>query len=328
MSWSRRELCTAIALLGLCGPLPVLAAGDRWKAWLAELRREALATGISSRTFERAFAGVEPVARIVELDRRQPEGRLSFAEYLRRVVTPARIRRGRERLAAHAALLGATERRYGVPARLIVALWGIESSYGEFRGRFPVVAALATLAFDGRRAAFFRGELLTALRILERGEVAPERMYGSWAGAMGQPQFMPSTYLRHAVDADGDGRRDIWDSLPDTFASMANYLKAAGWRTGYIWGRPVTLTRTVEPRLVGLRNRAPLARWHRLGVRRSDGRPLPRFDLEAHLLLPDGEGGPAFLVYENFRVLLRWNRSTYFALAVGRLADALVGREV
>lgn len=305
-----------------------MAAVDPWQTFLAALRREALAAGISERTFERAFANVQPIDRVVELDRRQPEGRLSLQEYLARVVTRERVQEGRRRLFEHSAELTAAERRFGVPARFLVALWGIESNYGSFRGQFPVIAALATLAFEGRRAAFFRRELIAALHILERGDIAPSHMYGSWAGAMGQPQFMPTTYLAHAVDADGDGRRDIWNSLHDTFASMANYLAAAGWRSGYTWGREVVLMRPAPLDRTGLDHRAPLAVWHRHGVRRVDGGPLPQANLDASLLLPDGANGRAFLVYDNFRVLMRWNRSTYFALAVGHLADALDERDV
>lgn len=328
MSWTRREALVLAGVAGMARMLPAVAATGSWQAFVDGLRREALSSGISETTFERAFAGVRPIDRVVELDRRQPEGRLSFRDYLARVVTAERVREGRERLADHARELAAAEHRFGVPARFLVALWGIESSYGTFRGRFPVVAALATLAFEGRRAQFFRRELIAALAILERGDIAPDGMYGSWAGAMGQPQFMPTTYLAHAVDADGDGRRDIWNSLPDTFASMANYLSAAGWRSGYTWGREVALAGPPPPDRSGLEYRAPLATWQRSGVRRADGGPLPRAAIEASLVLPDGADGPAFLVYENFRVLMRWNRSTYFALAVGHLADALAGRDV
>lgn len=298
-----------------------------FRDWLAGLRQEALRAGISAATFERAFAGVVPLPEVIERDRRQPERRLSLREYLERVVTAARIETGRRRLLEHRPLLDAVEARYGIPARFIVALWGVESDYGRVRGRFPVIAALATLAFEGRRASFFRRELLAALAILERGDVRPEAMYGSWAGAMGQPQFMPTTFLAHAVDADGDGRRDIWDSLADIFASMARYLSAAGWRPGWTWGRAVQVTGNVPASQRGLDYRAALAVWHRRGVRLSDGGPLPQLAVEASLLMPEGDSGPAFLVYDNFRALMRWNRSTHFAFAVGHLADALADRQ-
>lgn len=328
MGWTRRCFHLAALAVGASAAIPARAATLDWHQWLARFRQEALASGISSATFDRAFAGVGPVARVIELDRRQPERRLTFVQYLQRVVTPARIENGSRHLAEQARLLARTEQRYGVPPRFLVALWGIESSYGTVRGQYPVVAALATLAWEGRRATFFRRELLAALAILESGDIGTDAMYGSWAGAMGQPQFMPTTYLVHAVDADGDGRRDIWQSLPDTFASMANYLKAAGWRSGFTWGRPVQLPARIPPGVVGLGHRAPLSVWHRRGLRRADGGRLPQVDLAASLLLPDGEAGPAFLVYDNFRVLMRWNRSTNFALAVGHLADAVADRAV
>ncbi len=326
MLLARRSFAGALGLLPfalVAGPVLPAAAHGNFEEWLRKLRAEARAAGIRASTLDRALAGLEPLPRVVELDRRQPEGRLTFAEYRRRVVGRDRIRRGRELRARHRRILAATARRYGVADRILVALWGIESSFGGFKGRFNVVAALATLAFDGRRAAFFRKELLAALRILDEGHVPVEQMYGSWAGAMGQPQFMPTTFLAHAVDADGDGRRDIWNSLPDVFASMANYLRRSGWDRRYRWGREVRLTRALGEKRIGLRHRAALATWARRGVRRADGGALPEVAIDASLLLPDGPGGPAFLVYDNYRVLLRWNRSHYFALSVGLLADAI-----
>ncbi len=326
MQLGRRGFAGALGLLPLAlvpGLVPSAAAQGDFDHWLRQLRAEARGRGIRASTLERALAGLAPVPRIVELDRRQPEGRLTFAEYRRRVVSSERVRRGSSLRERHRRLLAATRKRYGVPDRVLVALWGIESSFGAFKGRFNVIAALATLAFEGRRAAFFRKELLAALEILDQGHVTVDKMYGSWAGAMGQPQFMPSTFLAHAVDADGDGRRDIWNSLPDIFASMANYLHRAGWDRRYTWGREVRLTRAVGKGRVGLGHKASLARWARRGVRRVDGRPLPDVALDASLLLPDGASGPAFLVYDNYRVLLRWNRSQYFALSVGLLADAI-----
>ena len=245
------------------------------------------------------------------------------------MLSPARVAAGRERLRRHRDLLERVSAEHGVPPQVIVALWGIESSYGEITGGFPVVGSLATLAFDGRRADFFRRELLDALAILDGGDIAPEDMTGSWAGAMGQSQFMPSSYLRHAVDFDGDGRRDIWASLPDVFGSIANYLADAGWQRGYIWGRPVQVPDDLPAGLVGLDVKKPLPEWGELGVRRADGGPLPAVDIPASLVIPDGgagdaaDGARAYLVYHNFGVLMDWNRSTYFALTVGELADRI-----
>ncbi len=320
----RRELICCLAAVGGLWLVPQVARSHPdFARFLAELRREARAMGISERVLARALDGLDPLERVLELDRRQPEGRLAFRTYRRRVLTPERIEAGRERLARHRRLLATVRRRYGVPESVIVALWGIETNYGRFTGGFPVIAALATLAWEGRRGPFFRKQLLAALRILEEGHVSPEDMRGSWAGAMGQPQFMPTTFLRFAVDGDGDGRRDIWNSLPDVFASMGHYLRREGWRSGFRWGREVRLSRPPRDSWLGLERREPLARWRERGVRRADGGPLPRAKVDASLLLPDGPSGPAFLVYDNFRVLLRWNRSRYFALAVGLLADAI-----
>jgi membrane-bound lytic murein transglycosylase B len=206
---------------------------------------------------------------------------------------------------------------------MIVALWGIESNFGGNTGGFDVIPSLATLAYDGRRAAFFRRELLAALRALDDEKIDSSLMRGSWAGAMGQCQFMPTTYLRHAVDHDGDGRRDIWDNEADVFASIANYLVAEGWQGGRIWGREVRLKRPLPPEEIGLENRRGLAEWSKKGVQTPGGRPLPVAAMEASLIQPDGPGGRSFLVYDNFRALMRWNRSTYFAVSAGLLADRL-----
>jgi membrane-bound lytic murein transglycosylase B len=258
---------------------------------------------------------------VVELDRRQPEGRLDFATYRERVVSPERIATGRERMDEHAALLTRTQRAYGVSDRVLVALWGIESSFGRVTGDYDVVRSLATLAHDGRRRELFTRELLAALRVLERTPLERGELTGSWAGAMGQAQFMPTTYLDHAADADRDGFADIWDAQGDVFASMANYLAALGWREGWRWGRPVSRPGGFEGLPRGRDDKRPLAFWEAAGLRRADGGPLPVADAAAGLLVMDGGRGGAFLVYHNFDVLMRWNRSTYFALSVGLLSD-------
>jgi membrane-bound lytic murein transglycosylase B len=224
-----------------------------------------------------------------------------------------------------------------VQPRFIVALWGIETNFGQNQGGFSVVQALATLAYEGRRSAYFRGELFNALRILDADHIKPAAMIGSWAGAMGQSQFMPSSFLKFAVDYDGDGKRDIWNTRADVFASAANYLKKSGWRDDQTWGREVKLPANFAPQLKALMptepppgcralrfisERKPLTEWHQMGIRRSDGGPLPhRADLLASLAVPEGEQGPALLVYENFRTTLKWNCSILFATAVGMLAD-------
>lgn len=297
--------------------------GADFEVWLDELRREAMARGIASQTLDRALAGVRPMPEVIEADRRQPEGRMSFATYRERVVSRERIERGRELLAHHRRLLGTVEERFGVPAEIIVALWGIESNFGDRQGGYSVFAALATLAHDGRRASLFRRQLFSALEIVDRGHADARLMRGSWAGAMGQNQFMPSTYLGYAVDFDGDGLRDIWGSLPDVFASSANYLARSGWNPRIIWGREVMVPSRIGAARTGLDHWASLAEWSQRGVRLPDGGPLPRAVLDAALLRMDGNRGPSFLVYENFRALMAWNRSTYFGAAVGLLADSL-----
>ena len=311
------------ALIGAVLALPALAEAPSFDAWVAQLRQDARAAGISDVTLDAALAGVAPIPRVIELDRRQPEGRFTFEQYNQRVLSQSRIERGRELYREHRALLDRVAADYGVQPRFIVALWGIESSYGSYDGDFPVIAALATLAYDGRRASFFRGELLRALQIVERGDIAVAHMTGSWAGAMGQSQFMPSSYHAYAVDYDGDGHRDIWTSLPDVFASIANYLAKAGWNDRHTWGRRVNPPTGLNGGLVGLELAKPLPEWQALGVRRADGADLPPVALDASLLRTDDGQGPSYLVYHNFRVLMAWNRSTYFALTVGELADLI-----
>ena len=289
--------------------------------WLQGLRADARLAGIGDRTLERALAGIEPIPRVIELDRRQPEFTLTFREYMDRVVPPARIEKGRQRLRENRGLLDAISAKYGVQARFLVAFWGVESDFGRLTGGFPVVAALATLAYDGRRAAYFRRELILALEIIDRGHVTPERMIGSWAGAMGQTQFMPSSFRSYAVDHDGDGRIDLWDSRPDVLASAANYLKRSGWKGDETWGRAARLPEGFDARLIGTGVVKTLAEWSALGLTRADGNPLPARALKASVVRAEGDKGPAFLVYDNYRTILKWNRSTFFAIAVGSLAD-------
>jgi membrane-bound lytic murein transglycosylase B len=314
---------SAAAVVIIASGCPAAAQPVPFAQWLDAFRQEAASEGISAATLDQALIGLEPIPRVIELDRRQPEGRLSFRDYNRRVLSAARIERGRALLREHQNLLARVAADYGVQPRFIVALWGIETNYGGYTGDFAVIGALATLAYDGRRAAFFRQELLQALRIVDQGDVAPAAMIGSWAGAMGQSQFRPSSYLAHAVDYDGDGRRDIWGSQHDIFASIANYLAKAGWNDRYTWGRQVSLPAELRAAAAGLDVVKPLPQWQALGIRRANGGDLPMVGLDASLLQMDEGAGPAYLVYHNFRVLMRWNRSTYFALTVGELADLI-----
>ena len=299
------------------------SAGE-FKKWVEGVRVDATKRGISQAIFDEAFKGVKPIPRIIELDRSQPEFTLTFDEYRARVAPRTRIQKGRQRLAENSAALGAAAKKYGVQARFVVALWGIETDFGRVTGGFPVIAALATLAYDGRRSAYFRKELLNALEILDQKHIAPKDMMGSWAGAMGQSQFMPSSFKAYAVDADGDGRRDIWGTKADVFASAANYLSSVGWRDDQTWGRQVKLPAGFDLSLANLKITKRLGEWQKLGVRKVDGTALPTRQLKASLVLPvKGKPEPAYLVYGNYRSILHWNRSTYFALTVGYLADQI-----
>ena len=312
-----------VMLLALLLPGRVEAARD-FSSWLNGVRDEAKGLGIGEATLDEALAGIEPIPRVIELDRRQPEFTLTFKQYLERVVNDRRARIGKRKLTEHRALLDAISRKYRVQPRFIVALWGIETDFGRITGGFPVVASLATLAHDGRRAKFFRKELMLALRIIDQGHITSKKMIGSWAGAMGQNQFMPSSFHAYAVDHDGDGNKDIWGTLPDVFASIANYLSKSGWRDDQTWGRPATVPGNFRPDLTGRKLRKRLSEWQALGVRRADGKDLPSRDLEASVISPEKNSlEPVFIAYHNYRVILRWNRSDYFAIAVGTLSDRL-----
>ncbi|WP_235720881.1 lytic murein transglycosylase [Magnetospirillum molischianum] len=290
------------------------------------VRADALAAGVKPATLDAALAGVTHIDRVIELDRKQPEFSLSFSTYLDRIVTPARVAEGKRKLEENRDLLAAIERRYGVQPRFIVALWGIETGFGRNTGGMSVVSSLATLAYDGRRSAYFRTELMQALTILDQGHIAPSAMVGSWAGAMGQCQFMPSTFVKFAVDWDGDGRRDIWRNQGDALASAANYLSSEGWIGDQTWGRAVDVPEGLSAELTGVDKTRTLAEWSRLGIHAADGKPLPQRDIRASLIRAEQGKGQPFLVYDNFRTIMKWNRSTFFALAVGHLADRIGDR--
>ncbi len=298
------------------------AEGD-FNGFLAGVRRDAIARGTRSTTIDIAFQSIRYLPRVIELDRRQPEHAMSFGEFIAKFVTAQRKDQARRVYAENWPLLDQVRRRFNVQPRFIVSLWGMESAFGKITGNYSVPAALATLAYDGRRGALFRAELLAALRILDEGHVRPEGMLGSWAGAMGQCQFMPSTFLGYAVDFDGDGRRDIWTDRADVLGSIANYVARLGWRGDEGWGRDVLVPSNLDTRLTGLATRRSITEWSRLGVRPITAGPLAARDIEASLVLPDGVGGPALLVYDNFRAIMKWNKSTFFAAAVGYLADSL-----
>ena len=304
--------------------LPACASGG-FQSWLQDLRTEALREGVRGATLKAALAEIELLPRVIELDQKQPERTTTFAQYADRVLPLTRVSKGRALMQKHRDDLTDIADEYGVPAKVIVALWGMETSYGANTGGFDVVSALATLAYEGRRAEYFRGELMNALKILDAEHIDLHDMKGSWAGAMGQCQFMPSSFLNFAIDYNGDGRRDIWQTELDVFASAANYLHKSGWKRGETWGREVRAPRSVSEKLIGLETKKTLSEWAQLGFSRKDGSPLPAQKILASLVMPDGVGGRAFLVYDNYRVIMQWNRSTYFATSVGLLSDLIGG---
>ena len=317
----RRSLCALLpAALAIPGAAPVGAAPG-FAAFLAGLRAEARARGIAPPVLAAALDGLVPNQDVLAREHHQPEFTMTWAHYRTLLVTPARIAAGRAAYAAHKSVFAAVHRRFGVGPGVILGIWGLESNYGATTGGFRVVDALATLAWASGRPAFFRGELLAALRILNDGDIAPARMTGSYAGAMGQPQFMPSSYLRYAVDITGSGRRDIWTSVPDVLGSIANYLARNGWRGGEGWGMAVRVPRGGVP-LLGAPPRS-LAGWRRLGVVPLEAsRPMPAGALS--LLRPAGPEGPAFLVTADFAAIRRYNPSDFYALVVGLLGDRIL----
>lgn len=315
--------CASIAAILLFISTQAFAAGD-FNAWLQGVKTEALNKGISQQTVNTALADVTPIQRVIELDRKQPEGTMTFAKYKKNVITKDRIDKGRRLYQQHHSELQRAAKHYGVPAQYIVALWGIETSYGQNTGGFGVIPALATLAYDGRRSEYFRKELINALEILDQGHISLTNMRGSWAGAMGQNQFMPTSFKRFAVDGNNDGKRDIWTSLPDVFASTANYLSTSGWKEDEIWGREVSLPKGFPKSLTGIENKKTLLEWSHMGITMPNGHPLPSAPgMKASIIAPDGTDGPAYLAYDNYKVIMSWNKSVYFATSVGILADQI-----
>lgn len=302
---------------------PVYSQSSTFPAWLEQIKQQARAQGISEKTINEALNGIKPIDRVIELDKKQPEWKKTFVQYREMIVNQNRINKGRRLIRENEAALNEIEAQYGVPKQFIVALWGIETNFGSNTGGFKVVDAVATLAFDGRRAEFFTKELMNALKIIDQGHISASNMKGSWAGAMGQNQFMPSSFNAYAVDHDGDGRRDIWGTKIDIFASSANYLKKNGWNPGERWGRRVQLPRNFPKNLVGPKIKKPLSHWAGMGVKKLNGAPLPQENMMASIVAPDGVDGEAFIVYNNYQTIMDWNRSTYFATSVGLLADAL-----
>ena len=304
---------------------PLIAQDQTFAEWREQLRAEAFSLGISEETLLAIDDLEAPLERVLELDDAQPEFIQTFTRYLSLRITPLQINRGQALLRQYAVLLEEVRQSYGVQPHYLVSFWAIESNYGRATGGFSVLQALATLAFDPRRADFFRTELLTALKIIDDGHIAVDNMSGSWAGAMGQLQFLPSVFARYGIDGDNDGKIDIWNSLPDIFHSAANFLSQSGWRGDERWGREVLLPSNFDFSLTGTRTRKPLQEWNELGIIQINGLPIPVANMQASVILPAGAGGPAFLTYANFRATMVYNPSTFYALTVGHLADRYTG---
>ena len=321
----RALLCVSVAVFSS----PIFAEQSVRKAdfdaYVAGLKKEAVEKGFAPTLLEPAFETIQIRERVIKSDRNQPERKITLDDYLKTRVPDWKVQQAVELVNEHQALLDKVEKQYGVQKRFIVALWGNESNFGRIQGKVPVLSALATLAFEGRREALFRKQFFDALTILSEGHIPLESFTGSWAGAMGQSQFLPSSFLTYAVDFDQDGKTDIWQSKADVFASIANYLAKEGWRDDQTWGRQVTLTEPSLAQLAGLHRNAakPLSEWQKLGVRRFNGDALPSVNINANLILPDGEEGRAYLVYNNFQTLMKWNRSSYFGVSVSYLSERI-----
>ena len=290
------------------------------------LQQQATASGLSEHTVQNVLAKVSYLPKILEYDRNQPEFVQTFPGYFSARVTPWRINKGREMLAKHKDFLAKLSQQYGVPGHYLIAFWGLETNFGGIKGKMPILDALATLACDPRRSSFFSAELLQALRLLEREDLKVDNMVGSWAGAMGHTQFMPSAYLSYAKDGDGDGKVDLWNSELDALESAANFLQHLGWKAGYRWGREVLLPEQFDYQLAGKSQPQTLSFWSKQGITDAQGHSLEQSDMLAAILVPAGHAGPAFMVYSNFDTILRWNNSEYYGIAVGHLADRLVGK--
>ncbi len=313
-----------IALAAALWTLPGYAAEKSFELCLQQLQSDALASKVPKSVVSDVLDNIQPIERVLASDRSQPEFVKTFPEYFSVRVNQQRISQGRALLAEHNDWLKALERKSGVPAHYLLALWGLETNFGGYFGKLSIPAALATLACDSRRADFFKGELLAVLQIIAAGDMTKEQLIGSWAGAIGHMQFMPTTFLAAAIDGDADGKRDLMNRS-DALASGANYLQELGWQTGYRWGREVRLPEDFDYSTSGSDQWQSLDRWRELGVTTAFGGPLPQATLTAALLLPAGHTGPAFLVYPNYKIILNWNRSHFYALSVGRLADRIAG---
>jgi membrane-bound lytic murein transglycosylase B len=325
MSWVQRALAALLAVAMAVMFVAPAWAGNAFSSWIESFRADAAAKGISKKTLDAALTGLNPDPKILEAQDNQAEFVKPIWDYLDSAVSRARIRKGRSQLRRYAKQFAAIEEKYGVDRHYLAAIWGMETSYGAFMGNKSVIRSLATLAHTGERTQFGRTQLLAALEILDNGDIDVANMEGSWAGAMGHTQFIPTTYLDYAVDFTGDGTRDIWRAISDALASSANFLKKKGWNTGETWGYEVVLPDGFDYARADGRTQRTLARWAKFGIKRPSGNAFPRPSDPARLIVPAGAKGPAFLVINNFFVIKRYNNATAYALAVGHLADRLMG---
>lgn len=316
-------LLFVIVITSACASIAQEVEKHRFQQWLIGFNTEAEQAGISSKTLYEFMKDAQYLPKVIQLDRKQPDKTKTFEQYLKAAMPDKRIKMAKEKYAENRELLNEIGHKYGVQPKFIVALWGSESDFGRNMGSFKITDSLATLAFEGRRAEFFKGELIKALKMLDSENVDEAEMKGSWAGAMGQTQFMPTSFLEFAVDYDNDGKKDIWGTKADVFASIANYLSKSGWDKNSTWGREIKLPHGFDKNLLGRNIEKTIAEWKALGIKNIDGKPIPnKKGLVASVVrVEDGEGSRAFLIYQNYKIVLKWNRSLYFATTIGMLAD-------
>jgi len=316
---------TSLALLFTGAVINSASANEHFSSCTAALADRAKREGVSQQIIDEVFPHLVHQDRVIELDRSQPEFVQTFPGYFSKRVTDWRTEKGKAMYAKHEKLLHKLSDKYGVPPHYLLAFWGLETNFGSYKGKMPVLDSLATLACDKRRSKYFTQEFLVAVKLMQREKLKKDNMVGSWAGAMGHTQFMPSAYTHYAIDGDGDGQINLWESEEDALSSAANFLASLGWERSFRWGREVKLPDSFNYQESGYKNRKPLSEWHEQGVKKADGSPLGEGETTAYVIVPAGHNGPAFIAYKNFRVIMRWNNSEFYAIAVGVLADRIAG---
>ena len=316
---------TNIYLFFILSLSPVLFAYDSFSSCKDQLIERAIGLKISPQLVNSALAPIQPIKKTLALDSNQPEFTKTFEHYFNMAVNEIRITQGKKLLKKHKKLLNSLTKKYGTPAHYLVALWGLETNYGRTMGSFPILNTVVTLACDKRRSNYFSNEVMATLQLLETHNLPIDEMLGSWAGAMGHTQFMPSTYLRHGINGDKNKQINLWNSIPDALTSAANYLSSIGWKREWKWGREVKIPKNFDFKTLDLEEKLPLSKWRELGITNVFGKKMAQSDEQAQLLIPSGHTGPAFLVYDNYHIILQWNRSVFYAIAVGHLADRING---